>query len=114
MRSKKPIDTILKLLQREHKALLHGDHQDLEVITDLKDEWLKQNNLTTTKLSPEQVAKIRTISLENQTLFEAALSAQKSVLNRLDEIRKSQRTLGTYSIDGTFQNESETELEVRS
>lgn len=105
---------IMEILKSEKKALLSGDVEALDKIASKKTDWLEANPAKDIIFSNHEMTAIRDLSKENHALFEATLSAQKSVLRRLEDIQKAQKTLGTYSEDGHFQKTDETELELRS
>lgn len=105
---------IIDLLNREHTALLEADIQALDDITIEKEEWASAIPQIKSEFSSKALDKIRTISAQNASLFEATLAAQKSVIERLQEIQKAQQTLGTYSKDGLFETGHVTKVETRS
>jgi hypothetical protein len=107
-------EIIIDLLHREHSALLEADVQTLDEITSEKEEWAESIPQIRHALAPKVLNKIRTISTQNAKLFEATLAAQRSVIERLQEIQKAQQTLGTYTKDGFFEADQTSKIETRS
>lgn len=93
---------IFDLLDLEKTALLAGDIETLKIVTAEKQAWIKNIADTPLPISFEQIQRIKEISEQNAALSNACQAAQKTVIHRLSEIQKIQKTMGIYAVDGTF------------
>lgn len=96
------VEQIFDLLEREKSALLAGDIETLQIVTAQKQAWIENLSDTPLSISLDQIRKIKQMSDQNAALSEACQAAQKSVIHRLSEIQKIQKTMGIYAVDGTF------------
>ena len=96
------VSQIFELLEQEKNALIDGDVQALQTITQRKQDWIDALPDAPLTLEFEQIRKIKDMSEQNAALSQACQAAQKSVLSRLGEIRKIQKTMGIYGVDGSF------------
>ena len=96
------VSQIFELLDQEKNALIDGDVEALQTITQQKQNWIDALPDAPLSLEFDQIRKIKVMSEQNAALSQACQAAQKSVLGRLSEIRKIQKTMGIYGVDGTF------------
>jgi hypothetical protein len=96
------VKQIFDLLKSEKDALIQGDAGLLQDITDRKQAWINDLPDKPLSLDLDQIRKIKAMSDQNAALSNSCQLAQKSVINRLSEIQKIQKTMGIYAVDGTF------------
>lgn len=96
------VSQIFELLKREKVALMEGDIAQLQDITSLKQQWIEDLPDAPLSLDIDQIHKIKQMSDQNASLSRSCQMAQKSVLDRLADIQKIQKTMGIYGVDGTF------------
>lgn len=101
-KSLKSVMQIFDLLDLEKTALLAGDIEALKTVTVQKQAWIKNIADTSLPISLEQIQRVKEMSEQNAALSNACQAAQKSVIHRLSEIQKIQKTMGIYAVDGTF------------
>lgn len=106
----------IELLDRERTILMSGKISDLPELAEQKENLLKTLKTGKLGLNAPELNEIDKKSQQNAKLYESVMTAQKSVIERLTEISKAQKTLGTYEIDGTFSNKtaSSGQLEKRT
>jgi flagellar biosynthesis/type III secretory pathway chaperone len=108
------VSQIFELLKLEKSALIDGNVQTLQQVTEQKQAWVDALPTAPLELELDQIREIKTLSDENAALSASCQLAQKSVLQRLAEIRKIQKTMGIYAIDGTFADTSDPQPNVES
>ncbi|MEP5758548.1 MAG: hypothetical protein ABJ327_04385 [Litoreibacter sp.] len=115
MKTRSPSDMVqrtVEFLDHEHATLISGKIDDLSSLTQQKEKLIQKLKVGEQKFSRIDLSQIQKKSLQNARLYQSVLAAQKSVIERLTEITKAQKTIGTYGIDGSFKDNTTSHLKL--
>lgn len=94
------LSEIIEVLGTERDALMSGNLEKIEEISDTKESLLL--SLKTQRTSQEDLSVVRLELERNQRLLEQSMKGIRSVAEQIDRQRQAQTTLHTYNRDGEY------------